>query len=253
MKCAIANCEDGAKTKGLCSGHYHRLTRYGDPEYAPPPRPVSVCSVDGCDSTIGRTGGKGYCRKHYARFRSHGDPLAGGIDYGSANAFVRDSAQKTDVEECVIWPYGKNSEGRGRVNISGKPTNADVAVLRAAKGDKPTLKHECCHLCGNGHLGCVNPSHMYWGTRKENVADAIAHGTAKFFEGVTRHGEKSPVAKYSDAMIGGIRASLAAGNRQVDVAKEFGVSQAHVSRIKLGQSRSSPPANDNNEQGRAVA
>lgn len=179
--CSVVGCKKEARSAGMCSGHYHRLQRYGDPEHVPPPRQPSICSVDGCDAQVGRTGGKGYCRKHYKRFRTHGNPLGGGIDYGSANKFVQEASLKSDVEECIIWPFGKNSEGRGRVNIGGNPQNADVAVLTAAKGEKPTPWHECCHSCGNGHLGCVNPLHMYWGTRKENVADAIAHGTARFF------------------------------------------------------------------------
>src|SRR5690606_25749015 len=120
IKCSVESCDKEAKTKGLCSGHYHRLSRDGDPEYAPPPRAISICSIDGCD---GEVRGQGYCRKHYARLRRHGDPLAGGIDYGSANQFVRDTALHLDVEECIIWPFGKNSEGRGRVNIANKPIN----------------------------------------------------------------------------------------------------------------------------------
>ena len=36
-------------------------------------------------------------------------------------------------------------------------------------------KIDLCHNCGNGK--CSNPKHLYWGTRKENVEDAIRHGT----------------------------------------------------------------------------
>lgn len=36
-------------------------------------------------------------------------------------------------------------------------------------------KIDLCHACGNGK--CSNPKHLYWGTRSENVRDAMEHGT----------------------------------------------------------------------------
>ena len=36
---------------------------------------------------------------------------------------------------------------------------------------------DLCHACHNGE--CSNPKHMYWGTRKENVADAKSQGKHK--------------------------------------------------------------------------
>jgi hypothetical protein len=42
---------------------------------------------------------------------------------------------------------------------------------------RPSAKHEVCHTCGNGNQACVTGAHFYWGTRRQNVHDAIAHGT----------------------------------------------------------------------------
>lgn len=36
---------------------------------------------------------------------------------------------------------------------------------------------DLCHACHNGN--CSNPKHLYWGTRKENVADARSQGAHK--------------------------------------------------------------------------
>lgn len=98
----------------------------------------------------------------------------------------------------------------------------------------------------------MNPEHIYWGTRKENVADAIAHGTAFLFQTVIKHGERSPVAKFTDEQVGEIRERIAAGEKQVDLAREFGMSKTHVNRIWKGSARTLNAANDN-EAGRMVA
>ena len=36
------------------------------------------------------------------------------------------------------------------------------------------VKYLLCHACGNGN--CSNPKHLYWGSPKENVEDAIKNG-----------------------------------------------------------------------------
>lgn len=62
--CSIQGCEKKAITKGLCSGHYHRLQRYGDPLFKPP-HPSKwkgvICKIDGCDNPV-RYGG--LCNRH---------------------------------------------------------------------------------------------------------------------------------------------------------------------------------------------
>jgi HNH endonuclease len=235
----------------LCSGHGHRLKRYGSPTGKPAPKVLGVCAVEGCG---GKLAGAGYCRKHYKRFRAHGDPLGGGIDYGSANEFVVDSAKSEEKIKCIIWPFGKSKDGYGRVNIGGTPKGAHVAVAELAHGPKPTAKHECCHSCGNGHLGCVNPAHMYWGTRKENVADAIAHGTS-----YTLHvpiGEAHHCAKYDDAIIDIAMRRIQSGERPSSVARSLGISASYIYSLSSGKSKRAQAwlaANDNVANERRVA
>ena len=189
----------------------------------------SLCTVDGCSS---KYYGLGYCFAHYRRFKRHGDPLAGGIRYGAAQKFVVDTLKADPVGDCIPWPYGKNARGVGRINWRGYPSNVDAVICEQAHGPKPSPKHECCNKCGNGHQGCVNPQHLYWGTRTDNVRDAIRHGTFHFFQ--TKYGEEAPAAKYSDSCIAEVKKAILSGEKQVVVAKRFGISQSHVSRIKNG-------------------
>lgn len=86
------------------------------------------------------------------------------------------------------------------------------------------------------------------------MADAIHHGTAYLLTGVIRHGEMAASAKHSDVTISELRRLVTAGERQTDLAKEFGISKAHVNRIWKGTARIHPVAdNDNHKAGGKVA
>lgn len=171
--CRIPGCGKRAKSRSLCSMHAERLRRHGD-VHKGAHKPRGQCSVGECERSHY---GHGYCLAHYKRWKKYGDPLAGGIKHGEAQVWLRKVAVRYAGDDCLTWPFGRNGGGYGRVSFRGNPSNAHAVILELAVGPKPTEKHECCHSCGNGHLGCVNPRHMYWGTRKENVADAIRHGT----------------------------------------------------------------------------
>lgn len=46
-------------------------------------------------------------------------------------------------------------------------------------------KIHLCHACNNGK--CSNPKHLYWGTSRENIQDAIASGAKKSRKGIPGH------------------------------------------------------------------
>ncbi len=237
--------------KGLCNAHGHRMRRYGDPEYVPPPRPISTCSVEGCSGQVGSKGGRGYCCKHYKRFLAHGDPLGGSTEWGAARRFVEEAAV-SDSDECIIFPYFRNSSGYGHMNVdSGRYVGAHVFSLELRVGPKPTPSHEACHICGNGHLGCVNGKHLYWGTRSDNVQDAMAHGTA--YAAIRPTGEDSPNSKFSNALIATARARMASGEPALRVARELGISQSYIYHIRDYKFRRADNDNQPMRERRAAA
>jgi len=86
--------------------------------------------------------------------------------------------------ECLDWPFAKVESGYGRVNVLGKSKNASQIMCQMAHGEAPTENHQAAHLCGKGHLGCVNPQHLQWQTPAENNADKANHGTLPLGERV---------------------------------------------------------------------
>ena len=77
------------------------------------------------------------------------------------------------------------------------------------------------HRCDNRR--CVNPEHLWLGTKTDNMADMVAKG---------RHARSS---KLSVDDVRKIRALLAEGNSCGAIARQFNVSESHVSAIKHGR------------------
>lgn len=56
-------------------------------------------------------------------------------------------------------------------------------MCKAAHGEPPEDKPVARHLCGKGHLGCVNPKHLEWSTNSVNQMDRVVHGTSNRGQG----------------------------------------------------------------------
>lgn len=66
--CSIDGCDGLHQARGLCSSHYNRWRKHGDPQAEQPVKRYRVergCSVQGCD---GAHYARGWCTKHYMRW-----------------------------------------------------------------------------------------------------------------------------------------------------------------------------------------
>jgi hypothetical protein len=64
------------------------------------------------------------------------------------------------------------------IERGGNSTNHRGVLAQFLDTDFPKgVGIDLCHACHNSN--CSNPRHMYWGTRKENVADAKSQGKHK--------------------------------------------------------------------------
>lgn len=75
--CSIEGCERPHWARGLCSAHYQRWRKNGDP-LADRRRKRQRCSIEGC-STVAH--GHRLCHSHYMKWRRHGDPLWAPVTY----------------------------------------------------------------------------------------------------------------------------------------------------------------------------
>jgi len=100
-----------------------------------------------------------------------------------------------------------------------------VLVCEAFHGPRP-VGQEVRHL--NGNKRDNRAENLRWGTRDENVADMIRHGT-------TVAGVRNWNAKIDDASVVEIRQRYIAGETQKSLAEEFGISSSAVHLIVTGK------------------
>lgn len=82
--------------------------------------------------------------------------------------------EKIKIDEktgCWNWIACTQSNGYGRFSLSGKSMGSHRASFKIFKGDIP-CGMDICHTCDNRK--CINPDHLFLGTRKDNMQDAVS-------------------------------------------------------------------------------
>lgn len=225
--CAVEGCGRTATSRGWCRMHYKRWKRNGHPEklVLQMNKPGQKCAVSWCETESKK---RGLCETHYARHRANpGLPIEEIEPRQDQEKWVREHSDYVG-DKCLIWPFGRSSNGYGTCAYHGTRTTASRAMCVEAHGFPPTEKHQAAHRCGNGHMGCVNPRHLYWADNATNQMDRVAHGTSN-------RGAAHGMSKLTPVDVLGIRL-MVSGQPQRYVAREFGVSQGNVWRIASGKS-----------------
>lgn len=101
-----------------------------------------------------------------------------------------------------------------------KMVRAHRMVFEECFGESPTM---VCHTCDNP--GCVNPEHLFAGDALANNQDKARKGRAATGDSQRQH---SPLDRHAAEMI---RRLYAAGHKQADLARQFGVQQPSISNI----------------------
>jgi hypothetical protein len=188
------------------------------------------CSVPGCNGNAhsSSSGKRGWCARHYRRWVKHGDPTGGRTDNGVLEKFIKEIAVPyNNRDRCLEWPYGTSNNGYGTIhyNLDGSRRKHFVhrLVCEMVHG-APPASADAAHSCGNRL--CVNPKHLRWATRQENMEDARSHGTLYNRPGQSKLGERDiPV----------IRDRLARGHKVTHIANDFNVTFGCIDGIKRGK------------------
>ncbi len=97
-------------------------------------------------------------------------------------------------------------------------------VLNAFKPE-PTEKVECRHLDGNKTNNRLE--NLCWGTRSENIADRLGHGSSN-------RGSRHGLSKLNEKQVIEIKRLIASGERTGVIARMFKISPPTISGIRNG-------------------
>lgn len=126
---------------------------------------------------------------------------------------------------CMEWQGAiTKSTGYGKAGHDGRPMDTHRISWMLTRGPIPQGM-DICHTCDNRK--CVNPDHLFVGTRSENMLDAKRKGRLKLDRLYEAH-----YVNLSDDQVREIDARHSAGEARASIAAEFGVSPTTVSKIK---------------------
>lgn len=131
--------------------------------------------------------------------------------------------------ECWLWTANRNSHGYGTFRYKYAYLSAHRVSYELAYG---TIPDDLCvlHRCDVRH--CVNPDHLFLGTKGDNAADMKAKGRA-----VTLRGSNHPNTILTEGQVLKIRQQYADGgtsHRLLGI--EYGVHPMTIARIVRRQS-----------------
>lgn len=130
---------------------------------------------------------------------------------------------------CWEWAAAMKGGGYGAFFLDGKLRGAHRASLMLFRGMDIDTTLDAMHSCDNP--GCVNPEHISYGTRSDNMQDASAKG--RIVRVQDWRGELNPKAKLSAAQSKEIVEMVRAGASRADAAKAHGVTAVRVSQLLL--------------------
>lgn len=137
--------------------------------------------------------------------------------------------RKTVVNEqtkCWEWNGSKSAFGHGEIYIGGTGPDARKRTMTHRASweihNGPVPSNMCVlHKCDNP--ACINPDHLFLGTKKENSRDMVEKNRQA-------SGEKLPQSKLTWTQVAAIRKCHSL--TQAELASIAGVTQSVISQIK---------------------
>lgn len=132
---------------------------------------------------------------------------------------------RIDISDSGCWDWTLKIRPNGYARTTYKKVSwyAHRLSYAAFKGEIPEGL-DVCHSCDNRK--CVNPEHLFAGTRKENMQDAVSKGRQA-------KGEDLPQSKLSNDERWQVLEMIRAGFKYKAIAKLFNVTRYAINHIAI--------------------
>ena len=163
--------------------------------------------------------GRKYCSLSCSRsgnYRSEAERFWSFVDKGNGDG-------------CWNWTGAKKETGYGAFRTDEGKTARPHRVSLNLHGIQIPSGLDVCHHCDNRL--CVNPSHLFIGTRADNMRDCKEKGRLPRRDPRRVRAENNGNAKLTWEIVRAMRAMRMEGARMADIAKRFSVCRSQASTI----------------------
>ena len=148
------------------------------------------------------------------------------VDFTTKKRFWK-HVDKRGENECWEWKAYCNSLGYGQIMVTHPKSRCAQYVHRVSwiiHNKEIPLGMCVLHKCDNP--SCVNPDHLFLGTRADNNHDMINKGRAP-----DRKGERAPNRKLTSMEVKEIRRLYIDGIKRKLIARQFNIVEKYVYNI----------------------
>lgn len=128
-----------------------------------------------------------------------------------------------DHDACWIWTGSTNGHGYGKMLIDGHTHSAHRVSYKLFVNPDITKDKDVCHTCDL--RCCVNPDHLFEGTRAENMQDAKSKGRPL--------GRKAANGGLTAQTKQEIKARMLSGHSVPKIAHHLGISRTTIRKYKI--------------------
>lgn len=130
---------------------------------------------------------------------------------------------------CWLWTAATEAFGYGVIGRGGRGQGNALAHRASWELHRGPIPEGTCvlHRCDNPP--CVNPDHLFLGTREDNNKDMMTKGRHGVTSQTQPHGEQHPNAKLTDDIVRAVRQSGASSRV---LAQRFGVERSAIKAVR---------------------